>query len=247
MNKKLGRMLQPGMGLYFIMLVCFCAAAVVMKYYVLAIAEAVLTAGLFVFYMIRKNRRNREVQDFIKSTFNTLDVAKGAESPFPMVLTRLVDGGIIWSNEKFASVTGFREKLHEQRIGDLLPSLSMDWLVSGKNECPYDVTVGSRRYRIYGTTIRTEDSGANVLGMLYFTDLTEMYQVRDEYIRSRPVVSIILVDNYEELTMNLSESAISTMNAQINDIITNWTEDYHGLLRKLERNRYLFVFDKKYL
>jgi c-di-AMP phosphodiesterase-like protein len=247
MNKKLGRMLQPGMGLYFIMLVCFCAAAVVMKYYVLAIAEAVLTAGLFVFYMIRKNRRNREVQDFIKSTFNTLDVAKGAESPFPMVLTRLVDGGIIWSNEKFASVTGFREKLHEQRIGDLLPSLSMDWLVSGKNECPYDVTVGSRRYRIYGTTIRTEDSGANVLGMLYFTDLTEMYQVRDEYIRSRPVVSIILVDNYEELTMNLSESAISTMNAQINDIITNWTEDYHGLLRKLERNRYLFVFEKKYL
>ena len=247
MNKKLDRMLQPSMGLYFVLLVGFCAAALAMQYYVLGIVEAVLTAGLFVFYMIRKNRRNREVQDFIKSTFNTLDVAKGAESPFPMVLTRLVDGGIIWSNEKFVSVTGFREKLHEQRIADVLPSLSIDWLVSGKSECPYDVTVDSRRYRIYGTTIRTEDSGANVLGMLYFTDLTEMYQVRDEYIRSRPVVSIIQVDNYEELTMNLSESAISTMNAQINDIITNWTDDYHGLLRKLERNRYLFVFEKKYL
>jgi c-di-AMP phosphodiesterase-like protein len=56
-----------------------------------------------------------------------------------------------------------------------------------------------------------------------------------------------LVDNYEELTMNLSESAISTMNAQINDAITAWAEPYHGLLRKLERNRYLLVFEKRHL
>ena len=51
----------------------------------------------------------------------------------------------------------------------------------------------------------------------------------------------------KELTMNLSESAISTMNAEINDAITKWTENFHGLLRKLERNRYLFVFEKRYL
>ena len=67
--------------------------------------------------------------------------------------------------------------------------------------------------------------------------------MRDEYIRSRPVVSIILLDNYEELTKNMTESAISTMNAKINDAITEWTEDYHGLLRRLERNRFLFVFE----
>ena len=43
----------------------------------------------------------------------------------------------------------------------------------------------------------------------YFSDLTKLYQIRDEYIRSRPVVSIILIDNYEELTKNLTENAIS--------------------------------------
>ena len=84
-----------------------------------------------------------------------------------------------------------------------------------------------------------------MLALLYLSDLTELYQVRDEYVRSRPVVSIILVDNYEELTKNLTEGAISSMNARINDIISKWTEDYHGLLRKLERNRFLFVFEKR--
>ena len=247
MNKKLARLLQPGMGWLFGVLLCFCVAAVLMKYYALAIVELVITALLFGVYWIMKSRRNKEVQAFIQSTFNTLDVTKGAESPFPMVLTRLVDGGIIWSNERFSTVTGFREKMHEQRISDILPSLTTDWLVSGKSEFPYDVTVGTRRYRVYGTTIRPGSTGATMLGMLYFADLTELYQVRDEYIRSRPVVSIILVDNYEELTMNLSESAISNMNAEINDAITKWTENFHGMLRKLERNRYLFVFEKRYL
>ena len=247
MNKKTERLLQPSMGWFFIVLIGFCASALVLEYYTLAIAEAVATAGLFILYWIVRARRNIQIKAFIQSTFNTVDVTKGAESPFPMALIRLVDGGIIWSNDRFATVTGFREKMHEQRISDVISGMATDWLISGKNEYPYDVTVGDRRYRVYGTTIRTDDSGSNMLGMLYFTNLTELYQVRDEYIRSRPVVSIILVDNYEELTMNLSESAISTMNAEINDLITKWTENYHGLLRKLERNRYLFVFEKRYL
>ena len=59
------------------------------------------------------------------------------------------------------------------------------------------------------------------------------------------MVSIILIDNYEELTSKLTEGAISTLNAQINDVITQWTEGYHGLLRKLERNRYLFIFERR--
>ena len=80
---------------------------------------------------------------------------------------------------------------------------------------------------------------------MYLSDLTELYQVRDEYIRSRPVVALIVIDNYEELIKNLSESAISTLNAKINDAINTWTESYGGLLRKMDRNRFLFIFEKR--
>ena len=247
MNKKLARLLQPGMGWFFGVLIAFCAAAVFLGFYPLAIGEAVATVLLFALYWVLKHRRNKEIQAFIQSTFNTLDVTKGAENPFPMVLIRLVDGGIVWNNDKFATMPGFKEKLSAQLISRVVPTMTTDWLASGKSEYPYDVTIDSRRYRVYGTTIRPGSAGSTMLGMLYFADLTELYQVRDEYIRSRPVVSIILVDNYEELTMNLSESAISTMNAEINDTITRWTDPYNGMLRKLERNRFLFVFEKRYL
>ena len=245
MNKKLGRALRPGHGVYILTLALFAAAALLMEQYVLSAVGFAFTLILLIVYGWHRKQQSKQIQNFIQEAFDSQKMSNNAESPLAMVMIRLGDGGVLWHNERFAAVTGYSDKLYEQTVHDLLPDISLDWLAAGKNEHPYDVTVGNRRYRVYGTTFHADDPMGTMMGMLYLSDLTEMYQVRDEYIRSRPVVSIILVDNYEELTMNLSESAISNMNADINDAITKWAESYHGLLRKLERNRYLLVFEKR--
>ena len=245
MNRKLGRLLQPGMGMYFAVMLLFAAAALLLDSPVLAAAEAVITALLFAYYQFRKAHRRRELESFIQSATNTLENTDGGKTPFPMALVRMGDGSMIWSNESFVELSGFRDEMYEQTITDLIPNFNMDWLLAGKSEYPYDVKLGDRRYRIYGSTIHADDPQGTLLAALYFSDLTDLYLIRDEYIRSRPVVSIILVDNYEELTKNLTESATSTLNAKINEIITRWAEGYHGMLRRLERNRYLFVFEKR--
>ncbi len=245
MNKKLGRLLRPGLTVCLCVMGAFCLGALLAQEYILAIVELLATGGVILFYILDRQHRRKEIQAYIHAAFGTKDTQKGVENPLPMALIRMGDGGIVWASDRFTAVTGCRETIPEQSIKDILPTFKTNWLASGKTEYPFDVTIGARRYRIYGTVIRTDDPMGTVLGMIYLSDLTEMYQVRDEYIRSRPVVSIILVDNYEELTVNLSESAISTMNAQINDAITRWAEGYHGLLRKLERNRYLLVFEKR--
>ena len=245
MKKKLNRILRPGMGGYFAVMAGFCAAAMLAEKYWLAVAECAVTLLLYVMYLADRNRRHRDIQNYLQSAPNTLEAAGGGEAPFPSLMVRLGDGGVIWTNDRFANLAQLNETMLEHRLEDLLPGFSTDWLSSGKTEYPYDVTLGKRRFRVHGTTIRAEDSQGTMLGILYFSDLTELYQVRDEYIRSRPVVSIILIDNYEELTKNLAESAISALNAKLGDAITKWTEDYHGLLRKLERNRFLFVFEKR--
>ncbi len=245
MNRKLGRLLRPGMGMYFLVMAAFCAAALFARHYWLAAAETSVTLLVFMLYVMSRSRRDREIQKLLEEYTNTLESTSQGESPLPAVLVRLGDGGIIWANHRFSELTGYADTMMEQHLEEVLPDFSIDWLSTGKTESPRDVTLGSNRYRVYGTTRRAEDSKGTMLGVLYFSDLTELYQIRDEYIRSRPVVSIILIDNYEELTKNLTESAISTMNAKLNDAITQWTEGYHGLLRKLERNRFLFIFEKR--
>ena len=245
MRKRLGRMFRPGMGVYFIAMAGFCLVALLMELYWLALGEGLLTAAMFGFYMLDRYQRTNEIRRYIRRANNTLEAIGQGDSPFPMALVRLGDGGIVWVNPKFSAITGFSDTMMEQDLDNVLPGFSTEWLTAGKTECPHDVTLGGRRYRVYGTVIRAEDSMGMMLGALYFSDLTELYQVRDEYIRSRPVVSIILVDNYEELIKNLTEGGISTLNARINDAITKWTEDYHGLLRKMDRNRFLFIFEKR--
>ena len=242
-NKKLGRLVDPTMGLYFVVLLVFAAASFLLNQPMLAAAEVGAAAALFLFYRLRKNHRSKELAAYIQSATDTLEIASKGEIPLPMALIRLVDGEIVWSNQRFGQATGMKQRLFEQKITTLLPTFTTDWLAAGKSECPYDLTVKDRRYRVYGTTFHAGDSGGMLLGTVYLADLTELYQVRDEYIRSRPVVAIILVDNYDELTKNLPEGAISTLNAELNEVITRCTEGYNGLLRRLERNRFLFVFE----
>ncbi len=245
MNKKLGRLFWPSLWAYFVVMALFVAAAAVTRNYLLAGIELAVGILVTVFYLISRNRRRKTLQQFAKTAFDLPEEIQGSEPPFPMAMVRLGDESILWANDRFCSITGFQEQYLEQKLTAALPGFATDWLVSGKSEYPYDMTLGGRRYRIYGSVVRADDPEKTLLGMIYLSDLTELYQVRDEYIRSRPVVAIILVDNYEELTKNLPEGTISSLNARINNMISKWTEDYHGLLRKLERNRFLFVFEKR--
>ena len=245
MNRKLGRLLEPGLDLFFIVMLVFAAASLAAGEVGLAVTELIATLMLFSYYQYSKIRRRRELEAFIQSATNTLGTTDSGRTPFPMALVRMGDGSLLWANDGFAELSGIRDRMHEQKIGDLMPEFKMDWLVSGKREYPADVNVNGHRCRIYGSAIHADDPYGTMLAALYFTDLTDLYQIRDEYIRSRPVVSIILIDNYEELTKNLTESATSNLNAQLNEAITAWAEDYHGLLRRMERNRYLLIFEKR--
>ena len=245
MNRKLGRLLEPGLEVFFGVMLVFAFASLVAGAGWLALVELVATGVLFANYYFGKLRRRRELEAFIQSATNTLGTTDGGRTPFPMALVRMGDGDMIWANNAFMDLSGFREKMHKQNITDLMPDFTMDWILSGKREYPSDVTVNGRRYRIYGSAIRADDPSGTMLAALYFTDLTDLYQIRDEYVRSRPVVSIILIDNYEELTKNLTESATSNLNASLNEAITAWAEGYHGLLRRMERNRYLLIFEKR--
>ena len=245
MNKKLGRLLHPSAGVFFAMLMVFAAAAVLMEYYILAIGEFAVTAILLIGYLIHRKYRLKEIQKYLENALENNTGKDGAQPPFPMAAIRSEDNVIVYANDEFIKLTGFEDYLKEHTIGSVVPGFATDWLSDGKSQYPYDVHLQGRRYRVYGTSIYADDPKSTRLGVLYFTDLTELYQVRDEYIRSRPVVSIVLIDNYEELTKNLTEAATSALHASINEVLTKWADQYHGLLRRLDRNRFILVFEKR--
>ena len=245
MRKRLGRLLRPGMGMYFAMLIVFCLVAAFMGNTLQALTQAAISAALFALYLLDRKDRRRRLYAYAKHLAGKEAGLRNGDTPFPTLLVRMGDSAVVFANDSFQKAASFREGILERQIEDIIPGFQTDWLVSGKTEYPYEITLNDRRYRVYGTVVKADDPDHTTLGMLHFADLTDLYQVRDEYIRSRPVVGIILIDNFDDLTRSMSESAISTMNARINDVIMAWTEGFHGLLRRLEKNRYLFVFEKR--
>ena len=245
MQKKIDKLLRPSMIWFFVFMLIVPVAAFLMDQLLLT-AIALLAAGLALFvYLYSQNIRKRKLERYIRKSVDRLNGVQSGQWPFPMLVVRMEDEAIVQTNDSFVQLTGFHDLMTERYISDLLPGFNLNWLISGKTEYPYDVTLEDRRYRVYGTLLQADDSRRTKLGVLYLADLSELYLVRDEYIRSCPVVSIIMVDNYEELTKNLTESQISTLNAKLNEAITQWCERYNGLLRKLERNRFLFIFEKR--
>ena len=248
MNKTLRRLTQPSMAAYFVVMALFCIAALVLRQYYLAIGEAVVLLLLLVGYRWANLRRRRALAEYVQTTNEMMRRSSDGEVPFPVALVQLNDDELVWYNKRFAELTQVRETMSAQSIGEVLPGLHMDWLAAGKAECPEELHYRDRRFRVTGSVLPSaENKSGAVLGMIYLQDLTELLQVRDEYIRSRPMVSLVLVDNYDELTNNLPDATISALNAEINSKINEWADRYAGLLRRLERNRFLLLFEAKNL
>ena len=246
-SQKLSRLIQPGMALYFCLLFAFAAVTFFFGDFYLALGEAAVGLLLLLYFKINAMRRRREISAYIQTATDTLETAAKGEMPFPMALVKLGTGEIVWSNDLFHTATGAKSaSLFTSCITDYCPTLNFDWLKAGQAESPYDVSLRDRTYRVMGNIVRTEHGAEHVLlATVYFIDITELSHVKQEYIRSRPIVGIILVDNYDDLTNNMPENGISNLNVAIHDRIATWTDGVGGLLRKIERNRYLFLFEAK--
>ena len=92
MHKKLSRLLEPKMGPYFICLALFSIIAIPIKP-VLALAEAVALAALWIFYRRQSSKRRRSVMQYIETMAGGVDSISKSSMFLYMVLLMAI--GII--------------------------------------------------------------------------------------------------------------------------------------------------------
>ena len=227
-------------------MLAFAGAAAALGQYYLAGAEALVTLAVFCVSRIRFARRRRALMSYVQRATDAVGVSVHAGSPFPMAVLRLPENEIVWGNPAFFTVTGLSDRVRYQTFESVIPGFTTDFLREGRSEYPGDQLINGRRYRLYANYVRSEDDETTVmLATVYLADMTEMFNLRDEFLRTRPIVALVLIDNYDELTNNLQDAAVSSLDAQINEKISKWIAGLHALSRKIERNRYLLIFENK--
>ncbi|MBQ2829442.1 MAG: DHH family phosphoesterase [Oscillospiraceae bacterium] len=248
MDKKLSRLIESNMQLYFLVLVLFAVAALFLDLW-LGVFEAAATVMLFVYFQRGNKKREQAVQRFISDIETGMDSANRTtmlNAPFPMMVFRPDTAEILWSNDSFLRLTGMKESLFETRVQDVAPQFSLQWLLEGKTECPEPVEAAGRHFRVYGSLTRAGGRGKTVQSLLattYWMDTTEQDMLHSLYTASRPVTLILMIDNYEELVKASSETGRAAVLAQVDEKINAWVEHRGGMLLKYDRDRYLYVCD----
>ena len=247
-NKKLSRLLEPNLKLYFFSLVIFTLAAVPVSP-VLALAEGVAAVGLYVYFNNRNKKRRQGILQYIDNVTGSVDTASKStliNSPLPIMVFRPDTGEVIWSNENFLQLAGVREHLFEMKVEDAVPNFPVQWLLERKQECPDRVVMNNRRFRVYGSMVRARSRSGeqNLVATTYWVDTTEADHLREAYTATRPVLAILMLDNYEDLMKACADTQRSAVLAQIDEKLGAWSAAGEGLLLKTERDRYLFFFEE---
>ena len=243
MNKKLSRLMQPGPLVFFVILAVFALVCLVMKQYVLMLAACAAFFLTVLWFRIDRSRRRKALADYVKQA-SEAPQAFGA-IPYASALVQPQTGEILWTNDKFNAIAQPGRHMNPKKFSDVFEGADLGWLKDGKSEADEPLVHGKQRYRVAGSLIRSADEPDTAVAAVYLVDETQLLLLKDEYSASRPVVSVILIDNYDELTNNLPDSNVSNLNAAIDTRIKYWTDGIGGLLRKVERNRYLFFFEAK--
>ena len=251
-NKKVPRLLEPNMTLYVLCMLVFAVAAIPVSI-PLAVAEGLAAAALY-YYLTQANKKRRQtVLQYIDSVAGSVDTASRStfvNSPLPIMVFRPDTGELIWSNEDFNRLAGVQEKRVEMRVEDAVPDFSIQWLLEGRQESPERVTMNGRRFRVYGSLVRSrgkgKSAGQTMVATTYWVDSTEADALAQAYEASRLVLAVMMIDNYEDLMKACEDTQRSAVLAQIEEKISAWAAISDGLLLKTERDRYLFLFEEQH-
>ncbi len=248
MDKRFSRMTESGTRLTFVVMLLFAAVTWVQVHWAAGLAELVLVGLLYLYYRQRTKRRAAEIRKYVENlAFSVDDASKHSmvNFPLPMAILRVDTGEIIWCNDYFTQISGKKDTLFETHITDVLHGFDTRWIMEGKTLCPYDVELGEQKYQVYGNMVRSGRSrGSALLATLFWVDITEYSRLRDYVERTRPAVGLIVIDSYEELMKNASEAEKSTLTADIDRYINDWAKPAQGIVRRLQRDRYLFIFEQ---
>ena len=102
-----------------------------------------------------------------------------------------------------------------------------------------DISYVSLDGRVYELTRQEEEP------IIFFKDVTDLNQLKDQLKQEKIVIAIAHFDNYEESTLYADEGDIAFINASIRTPLNVYAQEHKMFLRRLSNNRYLMVLNEK--
>ncbi|MEG2513566.1 MAG: DHH family phosphoesterase, partial [Acetivibrio sp.] len=174
-----------------------------------------------------------------------------------------MNGRLLWGNDEFISIIG-DEKEARKSIANVIPEITGEYLPKTEDlDEELHGVIDEKNYKIVMRRIELEETGqsnakglgkelerfsdSNTLINIYLYDETEIMAYMKENKEQRMVVGLLYIDNYEEALETIDEVRRSLLVALVDRKINKYMQGIDAIIKKLEKDKYIFVFQQKYL
>lgn len=260
-NRKLGKYLK--WPLYFsILLLCMTGAVYVVNRdagVVVTIFVIIYVIFALALFFVRNNTIMAALVNYA-SGYSQVQRHLIRELVLPYAILD-ADGCLMWGNDAFLELVG-NVSMGMKNISDFIPDLTTDILPENMIDKELHIRWQERDYLAVlrridvdsfdrtGKNIQElEDvvSSENALITLYLQDETEIQEYIQEIDDRKLIVGLLYIDNYEEALAAVDEVRASLMTALIDRQINKYMQSVDAIVKKLEKDKYFFMFKNKYL
>lgn len=217
--------------------------------YVIGIVQLAVSVIALSLYVVNKAADKNNLSSYLEGLTYYIDDEKGPDvNDFQLPVCIINEkGAILWFNKSFTEMLGCKPD-EMLALKEFIPEFNIDAVHSDDGKVSIDIIHSGKYYHIFGSA--TPDSSVDSDGFyisLYWLDVTERETIKKKYNDELFVSCIILIDNYDDLMQETPPSERSKLISIIDDKIDKFAENADGILKKYDKDRYFFYFQKNQL
>ncbi|MBE7059523.1 MAG: hypothetical protein E7389_01725 [Ruminococcaceae bacterium] len=251
MNNKLNttplrKLLASSIGVVIVALFLFATVTLGMGKILLAIIEYLFVICITAYIIYKETSREKELLGYIKNlSFITNATATSSLIKFPLPLVTIhMDNTIVWYNDVFGELFE-SDNLFDMSVKELLGGqFDISDVVSQGNFGGVEVELGGKTYNIF--SMQTDTGSGDVFAILYFVETTDYKNLKLAYEGSRMCYATIIIDDYSDVLEHSPDESLPVITATLEKTISEWANASHGILKKYESDKYIFMFEYKY-
>lgn len=164
-------------------------------------------------------------------------------------------GRLLWLNRAFSGIVK-EDKESRRSLTALFPEITREFLDEMEDAASVHSSFEDKFYRVDIRRIYVDEEEGLRMGMsqgeggdlligVYLFDETEELFYKQEIDRQKLVAGLIYLDNYDEALESVEEVRRSLLSALIDRKINKYLTNLDGIVKKLEKDKYLFVIKQE--
>ena len=169
-------------------------------------------------------------------------------------------GRVLWSNQAFYDAVKSDKQHLRKHIQHIFTDITLELLQmepEDNNQRVVHIFQNDRNYRVEIRRVEVQNiirdelaedvQKDDILYAIYLYDETDLVEALAEKEKVKMVVGQIYIDNYEEAMESTEEVRQSLLIALIDRKITKYMQTADAIIRKLEKDKYIFVCQQQHL